>query len=414
MDNQSDASIYQPDTMLDRLAYSFATQPVEPSNYRNGQEIPVSMGLDVTPPDKKVVLGNYLHNLGLQHIQRQQQTRGKQFLKSVHDVMSANLTPEERVNNLIALKAQHGTDYGLGLDDIMKQLSLQAKTEEWKPKSMQEAITFERAKKSAPGAVNVLSQPEIDKINSEISRNDAQAQFFIAQAQAKGQQNPESQKDLAQAEFFKAQADTLRNRLKAGNSVPEGFEVVGYNVNGNPQVKKVSAAEKKAQLELEDRKRQQTNQVDMVRASAQDTLSTIAEVEKGMGNFGLTGNLPSIPGTDRVNWEANINKLISKTVIDLMTQMKQASKTGATGFGALSQKELQVLQNASTVIKKGMKPADAQRYLNDIKAVAQKVLSNSPQGQQSQPVGQRLTATNPQTGQKIQSMDGGQSWQLIQ
>ncbi len=392
MQDESSATIYQPDGTLDQLAYNFANQPIQPQNYRNGQEVPITMGLDVTPPDKGVVMGNYLHNLGSQYMQIKQQQKGKQFLKSVHDVMASNLTPDERINHLIQLKAQHGTDYGLGLDDIMTQLGKQVKANEgeWKPKNMQEAITFERAKKGAPGAANVLSQPEIDKINSEIKKNESASQFYLAQAQKKGQQNPESQKDLAQAELFRAQAENLKKQLPV-----------------------LKPSEQKAQLDLQDRERQKGLQAEMVKASAQDTLSTIAEIEKGMGNFGLTGDLPSIPGTDRVNWQANVDKLLSKTVIDLMAQMKQASKTGATGFGALSQKELTVLQNASNVLKKGMKQKDAQRYLNDMKEIAQKILNSNPQGQQ-QGGTQRLTATNPQTGQKIQSMDGGQTWQPVQ
>lgn len=119
----------------------------------------------------------------------------------------------------------------------------------------------------------------------------------------------------------------------------------------------------------------------LVKDSAQDVLNTIGEVEKGINYFGLTGQLPSIPGTARANWEANVNKLLSGKVLDVMTKMKQASKTGATGFGQLSNKELGVLQQASTAIKRGLSPKDAQRYINDMKANLQKVI----EGQQEIP-----------------------------
>jgi hypothetical protein len=135
-----------------------------------------------------------------------------------------------------------------------------------------------------------------------------------------------------------------------------------------------SLADRKFALAQEDAKNKQQAKTEFVRNSALDTLNTIGEIEKGMGYFGLTGDLPSIPGTHRVNWEANINKLLSGKIINLMTSMKEASKTGATGFGQLSEKELSVLQSASTALKRNLSSKDAQRYLDDMKVSLQKVL----------------------------------------
>ena len=111
----------------------------------------------------------------------------------------------------------------------------------------------------------------------------------------------------------------------------------------------------------------------MVKDSAKDSLNTITEIEKRMGSFGIFGDLPSMPGSERKNWEANIDKLLSQKIIDVMASMKEASKTGATGFGQLSNKELEVLKNASTQLKKSLSPQDAQRYLNQIKNTLNKV-----------------------------------------
>ncbi len=126
---------------------------------------------------------------------------------------------------------------------------------------------------------------------------------------------------------------------------------------------------------------------DFILNQTQDALNTIAEVEKGIGHFGLFGQIPSIPGTTRYTWETNINKLLSEKMIELMTQMKEASKTGATGFGQLSEKEGQILREASTAIKRGLPPKKAQEYLNVMKSALKKVLSGTnvqPQGQQPQ------------------------------
>lgn len=137
----------------------------------------------------------------------------------------------------------------------------------------------------------------------------------------------------------------------------------------------------KFEAEQEEKQRQRDTYSEMVRNSARDTLDTITEIEKGINNFGLIGGLPSIPGTERSDWEANVNKLLSQKVIDIMTKMKEASKTGATGFGQLSNKELKVLQDSSTALKRTLRPEDAQKYLNQMKASLYKVIGTSDEYQ---------------------------------
>lgn len=132
---------YQPQTSLDSLATAFAMQQPQGQNY--GPEVPATMGLDVTPPDKKLVMGQYLQNLGMQYKTHQREQQGRQFLKGVHDIMSANLEHGDRVNKLIDLKAQHGTDYGLGLDEIIKNVDIV-----WKPSTKEEAYDYEDKKNS--------------------------------------------------------------------------------------------------------------------------------------------------------------------------------------------------------------------------------------------------------------------------
>jgi hypothetical protein len=60
--------------------------------------------------------------------------------------------------------------------------------------------------------------------------------------------------------------------------------------------------------------------------------------------------------------------------------MKEASKTGATGFGQLNVKELETLKNASTALKKDLPKEDAVRYINDMKSAVQKIIDNKEGG----------------------------------
>lgn len=191
---------------------------------------------------------------------------------------------------------------------------------------------------------------------------------FIAKEQIKNQ----IRKGKASSEF------NIQNDVE----VPEGYEIAGYDQKGQPMIRKIKAniAEEKLNIEQDEKKKAQEEKSQFVKESALDTLKTIGEVEKGIGHFGLTGQLPSIPGTERATWEANVNKLLSGKIINLMTQMKEASKTGATGFGQLSEKELKVLQEASTALKRGLSPEAAQAILNDMKIKIKKIAGEESAG----------------------------------
>jgi hypothetical protein len=156
------------------------------------------------------------------------------------------------------------------------------------------------------------------------------------------------------------------------NSLPEGMMAI--REGGKVKIQKVS--DPKDMAAMEDAKKKDQLQVEGLRLSAQDTLDTIAEIKKGKSNFGVFGDAPSIPGTQRKNWEANFDKLKSQRIIDLMAQMKSVSKTGATGFGALSEKELKILQDASTALQRGLPQKDAIKYLDKMETMARKVLTD--------------------------------------
>jgi hypothetical protein len=140
---------------------------------------------------------------------------------------------------------------------------------------------------------------------------------------------------------------------------------------------KSTIAEQKFGAEQKAKDIKQQQQEDMLFDSAEQTLSTIAEIEKGLKYFGAMGDLPPYPAEyGKKNWLANVNRLKDKLVVDLMLKLKSASPTGSTGFGQLSEKEGMRLENAATALNKGLKEEDAQRYLNQIKAGAEKILSS--------------------------------------
>jgi len=169
---------------------------------------------------------------------------------------------------------------------------------------------------------------------------------------------------------------TSEGKAEQIGTAPKGAKIVSGMGEPSPAQQKFEAEQKEKTQQLEEKSQ-------FIKDSASDALNTIGEIEKGIGHFGLFGQLPSIPGTERYTWETNINKLLSGKMIDLMTKMKEASKTGATGFGQLSEKEGQILREASTALKRGLTPEKAQEYLNSMKATLQKVMQGGQQLQQT-------------------------------
>jgi hypothetical protein len=204
---------------------------------------------------------------------------------------------------------------------------------------------------------------------------------------------PTVQDKLAGVNLEKAQMDLGMEKAaqqQAGTPmpVPEGYRMAGYEPDkfGNMRpkgIEPIPATDIKAQKEMQAADVAEKKQEEYIQSGAQDMLNTIAEVKKGINNFGAAGGLPSWAWDyDRKSWESNVDKLLSKRVIDLMTEMKQASKTGATGMGALSEKELAVLQNASTALKRSIGPEQAEKILNDMEQALNKVLTGKTQGVQ--------------------------------
>jgi hypothetical protein len=77
-----------------------------------------------------------------------------------------------------------------------------------------------------------------------------------------------------------------------------------------------------------------------------------ASLRPGVGNlFGLRVPFASsIPGTKVANVSAALERLKGRVVVDLIAEMKSQSRTGATGFGQLTERELGLLESAATVL----------------------------------------------------------------
>jgi len=151
------------------------------------------------------------------------------------------------------------------------------------------------------------------------------------------------------------------------------------NVNPLPNPR-ASLQERKFTAERLEKEQLKEKQSKMVTDAAQETLDTIEKIKSGAKHFGVFGGVPSVPGSKRATWESYTNQLLAKKILNMMNEMKNASRTGATGFGQLSEKELKVLQDSSTALKKTLPQKDALEILNKMEGIARKVLQKDAGG----------------------------------
>lgn len=268
----------------------------------------------------------------------------------------------------------------------------------------------------------MLQQAQIDNINSEIKARSGQD--MIANL-LKGSQLKKAGVDSNDKSLYDMGDILIKNSVGVPASVNEFINPNiaenmpqvplnnSYTKNNNDPYEKVSetdwrgqptvsAMKAKDEINLQNKQKEQDiknslevskeaelekKRIDSEKLFAQDMLSSISEVENGIKYFGAMGNLPAFPTEyNKVNWQANLDKLVSQNVLNTLRDLKGQSKTGSTGFGQLSNKELGILMNASTVLKKGMSEEDAKRYLSKMKEPLQKI-TNSVNDKKSYKVG---------------------------
>lgn len=113
------------------------------------------------------------------------------------------------------------------------------------------------------------------------------------------------------------------------------------------------------------------------------------------GIFGVRGVFPNIPGGKAANAQALLEQLKSSLAIGKIQEMKAQSRTGATGFGQLSERELKVLEDAAGRLQRTQSLDAARKELTVIRQHMQTVIDrNHPEG---------VAATTPTTSSRPRS-----------
>lgn len=168
------------------------------------------------------------------------------------------------------------------------------------------------------------------------------------------------------------------------NAIPEGFKPVykadtfgqmrpaGYE----PMTPQDIEAQRKIQSEDKDNEIKSQNSIKM----ASETIKTIDHLIKNKNYFGsLEGRiLPVFPG--KIKFDKNFKNLQANAVIDVLSKMKSQSRTGATGFGALNEKELGIIIDSASKLDTKLDENTAEEYLNEMKANLQTIIDREKNG----------------------------------
>lgn len=143
-----------------------------------------------------------------------------------------------------------------------------------------------------------------------------------------------------------------------------GAHVVGGGKPANP---KLAQEKPKAEGSLKDTLREYDNMINEAEAIKNDP---------GVGMAtGMTKYSSAIPGTQSKRVAARLETLKAKTLLNVLGSLKALSKTGASGFGQLSEIEGENIRNSVSTLDRGLSTQDFKdsidRFVTEMKAKKQ-------------------------------------------
>jgi hypothetical protein len=150
-------------------------------------------------------------------------------------------------------------------------------------------------------------------------------------------------------------------------------------------------AEKKAEKDAEQARKRQAvvygatqtlETLDELLRPVTDDEGNVKDYELAPGVSGVVGATLGtrwIPGTQAANAEAAIQRLNARLVVDLIAEMKSQSRTGATGFGALSERELRILEGAAAKLSTNQSDESFRQELKRVRDMVERIVQDQPQ-----------------------------------
>jgi Ni,Fe-hydrogenase I large subunit len=159
--------------------------------------------------------------------------------------------------------------------------------------------------------------------------------------------------------------------------------------------------QEKFAMEKQDREETRSNKSQAVIDSSDKLIETVDHLIKNKNYFGpIEGSIPPMfPG--KIEFDENYKYLQANNVMKVLAEMKSQSRTGATGFGALNEKELALIQDAASKLNVRMDEKTAEKYLMQMKESFQKIKDREQNGYPGEVGGQTAMQAQPKTSGQI-------------
>jgi hypothetical protein len=230
-------------------------------------------------------------------------------------------------------------------------------------------------------------QPLIDQANHAIQLGADPAkvqQWLVQQAQSSGMnpQPPSSgQSGMAQAGQFGVGTPSNGGPDSFRAASPAELKMYGLPDNSVAQVNTKTgkldvlskpaalSPDKMADVAVKRQKVEQAKQESV--ATFNDSINKIDSLlaDPSFSSLGtFTGDIAGkIPHTDTANAKAQLDTISAQSVINVLSSLKSLSSNGASGFGALSEKEGEILRNAAANLSTSQNNGAIRQNLLDLK-----------------------------------------------
>lgn len=143
-------------------------------------------------------------------------------------------------------------------------------------------------------------------------------------------------------------------------------------IPGGTPARKIAEEEAKKQAAIDA----QQAEANLIIGKIDEALSQVSG--SSAGAMAGTKNIPVIGQmTGATDLGANLDTITSSLGLNKLMEMKNNSKAGASGMGALSDREMTLLTSALTSIKQAQKPEQLKKHLTDAKTHYQNILKMS-------------------------------------
>lgn len=245
-------------------------------------------------------------------------------------------------------------------------------------------------------------------------QDDAQGQALAVYKQRESSKDRAAARDLQASEASEREKD--RMALGANASQDRALQrTLSQNMLDERltagQEKVSDAANAKAAAALEKNQTAYdgaSDQLDRLAATA-----TALKAHPGLGGItGVRGMVYNIPGTDAADAVQLLHTLKSQTTIDTMLALKNASKTGSTGFGQLSEAEGQKLQDSIAPLETAQSKESMTRSLDGIISYVAQAKKRLKEGLDRDAIGAAARASAGPTVTVTQGFKGGSALPL--